>query len=92
MSEASKLLTSLQALRTSIAEPVSQMELIRRAVAGEKLRLDTPQFPLPLDMEQRKFMEDNIARLESFLTTEDGADALELLMSTFKEHCTAVVR
>jgi hypothetical protein len=86
--EASRLIESLAAIRTQLEpeERLSDMDLIRRAVQAQEARALGIEQPPILNADQRKLFAENIELVTGFLESEDGADAVELLVSAWKTY------
>lgn len=75
--EASRLIQQLDQLKSHFDRPMSYMELIRASASPSIAHFMKP--------DDRKLMSDNLDDLREFLSSEDGADALELFVQTFRE-------
>lgn len=73
----------LRKLRTTYDKPISDMSIIRQTLASHSARLGTVEMPPILDEGQRKIFLGNLDELSEFLESEDGADAIELLVNAF---------
>lgn len=82
--EATKMIESLAALRATFDKPPTDMELVRRALHAQVARANGVEMPPILNEDQRKIFAGRIDQLTEFLESEDGADAIELLMNSFK--------
>ena len=83
--QSTAMLESLSQIKARLAEPVSQMEIIRQSLLYRAMHMDKPQMPLIFNDNQRQVFIDHIDKVAAFLESEDGSDALELLVTTFLE-------
>lgn len=81
--EATKLIESLATLRAGFEKPPSDMEIIRRTLAAQVARASGVEMPPLLNDDQRRVFADKIDQVTAFLASEDGADAVELLVNAF---------
>jgi hypothetical protein len=77
------IIESLAKLRSQFEKPPTDMEIIRRALSSQAARLGAVEMPPILNEGQRKVFLGNLDELTAFLNSEDGADAIELLINTF---------
>ena len=77
--EATNLINSLNSMRANMATPTSHMEIIRQAVQ----RMSQPVQPNIFNEQQRQVFANKLDILQEFLESEDGADSIELLISSF---------
>lgn len=77
--EATNLIRSLNAMRQGMEKPPSHMDIIRQAVQ----KMGEPAQPAIFNDVQRQLFISKVDLLQEFLTSEDGADAIELLVNTF---------
>lgn len=87
--ESTAMLEALAELRAKFSTPISNMEIIRRALQREVSRSGETEMPPILNESQRKSFLTRIDHLEAFLQSEDGADSIELLVSSFREFAEA---
>lgn len=87
--EATKMIESLASLRAGFEKPPTDMELIRRSLAAQAARATGAEMPPLLNDNQRKVFADKIDMVSDFLATEDGADAVELLVGAFEAFAAA---
>ena len=87
--ESTKIIESLKSLRETFQQPVSDMEIIRRTLAAQTARLNGVEMPPILNADQRKVFSEKLDLLSDFLESEDGADAVELLLNAFREFVTS---
>lgn len=78
--EATRLIEALTEYRKQYEQPVSYLQVMRDLV----LRAQNPSMPPMFTEEQRKLLLSNLDCLTSFLACEEGADAIELLIDSFK--------
>lgn len=78
--EATVLIEALQEFRKGYEQPVSYLQVIRDLV----LRAQNPSLPPMFTEEQRQVLLANVDCLTSFLACDEGADAVELLIDSFK--------
>lgn len=83
--EATYMIESIERLRTQAARPATPMQIIRSALQAQIAQLDTAPMPPIFDDGQRRVFLAELDKLEAFLKSEDGADAVELLVRTFRE-------
>lgn len=81
--ESTKMIESLRTLRAGFEKPPSDMEIIRRSLVNQVAKLHEVEMPPLLTQEQRKTFSADLECLEAFLKSEDGADAIELLVGAF---------
>ena len=81
--ETTRMIETLRNLRASMDKPPSNMELIRRAVMEQAARANGIPMPAILNEDQRKVFADRADMLTEFLESEDGADAVELMVEAF---------
>lgn len=86
--ESTRLIEALGKIRANYSEPVSHMEAIRRTLNEHVENADRPKTPDIFNPDQRKVFTDQIDQISAFLATEDGADAVELLVKSFQEFVT----
>lgn len=86
--EATKLIEALGKLREGFDKPPSDMEILRRAVLAQVSRDGGVEMPPILNDAQRKIFAGKIDMVAAFLKTEDGADAVELLVGAFEAFAT----
>jgi hypothetical protein len=89
MAESTALIKALNDLRQSISTPMSHMELVRQVVMKQAAAQHRPDLRTLLTPEQKQLMSENLERIESFLATEDGSDAWELVVASFREFVTS---
>jgi len=87
--ESTAMLEALAELRTKFTTPISNMEIVRRALRREVGRMDETEMPPILNEPQRKAFLERIDHLEAFIQSQDGADSIELLVSSFREFAEA---
>ena len=80
---ASKLIDSLATLRATYDKPPTDMDMVRQALQAQVARASGLEMPPILTDAQRKVFADDIDRAKEFLESEDGADAVELLVCAF---------
>lgn len=74
-----ELLDALAQLRAQYDKPPSPMEVLRQSLNAQ---LHPPV--QVLNEEQRKIFSNDLRKLEDFLRSRDGQDAIKLLVSTFE--------
>lgn len=82
--ESTKLLEEIIKIRSSIQPPKSYLEILRDSFVQNLARNSQIEMPPLLSNEQRTVFLNHISRVEEFLNTEDGADAVELLVNAFE--------
>lgn len=85
--ESTKLLNAIMKLREQYATPPSHMEVVRDSVLKQLATINKVEMPAILDETQRKVFVDKIDMLAGFLESDDGADAVELLVNAFEAYC-----
>lgn len=88
--ESTKFLRGLDELMEQYSEPTSLMQVARDAVMRQVAAKNKVEMPVILDEAQRKVFMDNIKHLAGFLESDDGADAVELLVNAYKHYCDRV--
>lgn len=88
--ESTKLLQAIEQFRRQYDEPVSHMTIMRDSVLKQLASINKVEMPEILDSNQRKIFMDKIGLLEGFLKSEDGADAIELMVNAFECYCDKV--
>lgn len=83
----SEFIQALEQLREEIGKPMSQMEVARHAVMKQLATINNVPMPAILDDRQRKVFMDNIDHLAGFLKSDDGYDAIELVVDAYKHYC-----
>lgn len=80
--ESTRLIEQLNEFKrqNNLEEPISHLQVLRDMA----LRALNPQLPPMFTEEQRQLLLSNVDMLQSFLQCEDGADAIELLIDSFK--------
>lgn len=78
--EATKLIEALSQFRKQYEQPVSYLQVIRDMA----MRAQNPQLPPMFSEEQRQVLLANVDCLAAFLACDEGADAIELLIDSFK--------
>lgn len=81
--QVTSIVEALGKLRTTYEKPISDMGIIRQTLASHAARLGTVEMPPLLNEGQRKVFLGNLDELTEFLSSEDGADAIELLVNAF---------
>jgi len=83
--ESTKLLQAIEALRGQLQKekPLSDMEIVRHATLSMLAKAHQVEMPPLLSTEQRQVFLRNIDHVAEFLQTQDGADAVELLVNAF---------
>lgn len=74
----------LEAMRAQIAEPMTDIQLIKEAMVREVAKKHQVVMPPILNEERWAKVLKDIDLLEAFLCTEDGDDAMDLLMNTWE--------
>ena len=87
--EATRMVETLRALRASMDKPASNMEIIRRALAEQVARANGVPMPDILNEGQRKVFAERADMVADFLESEDGADAVELMVGAFNSFVEA---
>lgn len=87
--EATSIIRALDQMRSQLQQPANTMQMIRQSVLAQANRLSIPQMPELLTEDQRRVFLADINRLEAFLKSEDGADAIALLVRSFEEFTEA---
>jgi hypothetical protein len=85
MTEQTAMLEALDRLQAHFAQPMTQMQLIRHVLQKEAAAIGTPEMPMLLNEEQRRVFADHIDKVKAFLNSEDGRDAMELVVTAFTE-------
>lgn len=88
--ESTKIILALDELMEQYKEPTSYMQVARDAVLRQVAMKNKVEMPDILDESQRKVFMDNIKHLAGFLESDDGADAVELLVNAYKHYCDKV--
>ena len=88
--ESTALINAITELRESIGTPMSHMELIRHVLQKEVSRKGMPELQMLLTEDERILLGSNLEKVQAFMETEDGADAWELLVHSFRAHCEQV--
>lgn len=88
--ESTKLIQAIERLRRTYERPPSHVEVVRDAVLKQINQIDKPEMPVILNESQRKVFMNKIDLLEGFLESEDGADAVEMLINAFEHYCERV--
>lgn len=78
--EVTRLIEALTEFRKQYEQPVSYLQVVRDLV----MRAQHPSLPPMFTEEQRCLLLSNIDCLTAFLACEEGADAIELLIDSFK--------
>jgi hypothetical protein len=81
--EVTSLISQLDELRSKHKEPISYIELARHSIKEQLARSVGIEMPPILSEAQRLVFLQNIDHLAAFLESENGADAVELLMDAF---------
>jgi len=81
--EASGLIQALHTLRAQMDKPVSDLDIIRQSLQASIARNSGIEMPPLLTNEQRKLFIGKVDLVTAFLESEDGADAVELLIRAF---------
>jgi len=76
--ESTRLIDALMELRKQYEEPVSHLDVLRSLAMREVARVDV------FNEEQRKVLLADVDQLTDFLQSDDGTDAVELLMDSFR--------
>jgi hypothetical protein len=84
--ESTQLLQDLAKLREQMSNPITHMQLIRQALQHQVALGTSIPMPQILSEDQRKVMLADVTCLEEFIKSEDGKDAVELMMIAFKEY------
>lgn len=79
----SELIEALKKLRANFDAPSSDMAIIRQTLRDKISRLESPEMPPILSQDKREVILKDIDLLEEFLCTDDGNDAISLLMATW---------
>lgn len=82
--ESTKLLEALLELRKKHEKPVSHLEVLRGLALREIARAQQVDLPPVFKEEDRQLLLANVDHLTAFLSCDDGADAVELLMDSFR--------
>jgi hypothetical protein len=85
--EVTPMLDALHKLQAEYETPPSHLEILRRALQERVARMGGTEMPPILTDEQRKAFADKIGYLAGFLESEDGADAVELLLNAGHAYC-----
>lgn len=88
--ESTVLLRGLNELKEHYGESTSYVQIARDAVLRQVAAKNKVEMPAILDESQRKVFMDNISHLSGFLESDDGADAIELLVNAYKHYCDKV--
>jgi len=81
MDQQDDLMQTLAKLRAQMAQPTSPMEMVRASLQRDLGRKqDVPIF----NDEQRATLVADIGKIEAFIKSQDGADAVALLVATFE--------
>jgi len=81
--QATPMVEALKKLRDSYENPPSDMHIIRTSLMDQVASMGELRMPPLLNQTQRKVFVSNIDKVSEFLETEDGADAVELLVNAF---------
>jgi hypothetical protein len=81
--EVTSLISQLDELRSKHKEPISYIELARHSIKEQLARSVGIEMPPILSEAQRLVFLQNIDHLAAFLESENGADAVEILMDAF---------
>lgn len=87
--EATRMVEALRTLRANMEKPPSNMELIRRSLVDQVAKANGVPMPPILNEEQRKVFADRAELVAEFLESEDGADAVELMVGSFNSFVEA---
>lgn len=82
-----EFLQALEQLREEIGRPMSHVEVARHAVMKQLAAINNVPMPAILDDRQRKVFMDNIDHQAGFLKSDDGYDAIELVVDAYKHYC-----
>ncbi len=82
---------AIATLRQTYTKPMTQMEIIRKNLIEQAGAVGQPGMPAILSNEQRSVFAGKLDQLEGFLASEDGQDAIELLMTAFDEYTSQPV-
>lgn len=83
--EATPMIDALQKLREVYQQPRGHMEIIRDALQHQLANAAGVSMPPLLNDGQRQAFAGKLDMLKSFLESEDGADAIELLMDAWHQ-------
>lgn len=84
--ESTKLLDALFELRKQHAEPVSHLEVLRGLALREIAKAHQVELPPVFNEQHRLELLSHVDHLTSFLSCDEGADAVELLMDSFRHY------
>lgn len=82
-----KMMEDIAELKAKYNRPVSMIEVARDSIARQIASLQNVDMPPILSEEQRKVFMGKIDMLAGFLETQEGADAIELLIDAFEHYC-----
>ena len=85
--ESTKMLKAIAELRKQYDEPVSHIDVARDAVLKQVAAINRVEMPAILDESQRRVFMNKIDMLEGFLKSDNGSDAVELLVNAFENYC-----
>jgi hypothetical protein len=79
------LLEQLEQLKAKVSAPATYMGMVRMALKQQIDNFSIVPMPPILDEDQRKVFLQDVELLETFLKSQDGSDAVQLLLESFKE-------
>lgn len=87
--ESTQLIESIEKIKQTYVDrkPPTDMEIVRHAIVSQLARMNEVEIPPLLSEEQRQAFIDNADKVSEFLRTEDGADSVELVVSSFRSFC-----
>lgn len=81
------MIEAITQLSKQYDEPPSYLTIARDSILKQLALKNQVEMPPILDDAQRKVFMDNLKFLKGFLESDDGADAIELLVNAFEHYC-----
>lgn len=85
--EATKLIQAIEKLKSQLDEPKSHLEIVRDSILKQLAAANKLPMPEIFTDTQRRVFVNKLDMLEGFLESDDGADAVELLVNSFEHYC-----
>lgn len=87
--ESTRMLQAIEELKQHYG-PRSHIEIARDSVLARLASINKVEMPPILDDKQRRIFASKIELLEGFLRSDNGADAIEMLVDAFECYCEEV--